>query len=128
MMSSSTPVTPTCHSETVPMSQTSEVEQEIRGGVEGIDPIMKEQMSHGLHFKLPVGPLLLLLQATQLDGKALPEDSFTAVAVGTQITGFRPVDIEAVTNKDVILEFEPPIWPGEATQRLHVIRECGMVN
>ena len=84
MISSSTPVTPTHHSETVPMSQTFEVEQEIQGeGAEGIDPIMREQMSHGLHFKPPVEPLLLLLQATQLDGKALPEDSFTAVAVGT---------------------------------------------
>ena len=56
-------------------------------------------------------PLLLLLQATQLDGKALPRESFTAMAVGDrvqQITGFRPIDIEVVTNRDVIVEFEPP--------------------
>ena len=127
MMLSSTPVTPTCHSEIAPMSQMLEVEQEIWGeGAVGIDPIIREQTSHGLHFKPLVEPLLLLLQATQLDGKALPEDSFTAMAVGTQvqqITGFWPVDIEVVTNRDVILEFESPIRPGEATQRLHRIRE-----
>ena len=83
-------------------------------------------MSHGLHFNPPVEPLLLILQATLLDGKALPENSFTAVALGTQvqqITGFRPVDIEVVTNRDVILEFEPHIQPGEAAQRLYGIRE-----
>ena len=71
-------------------------------------------------------PLLLLLQATQLDGKALPRESFTAMAVGAQvqqITGFRPIDIEVVTKRDVILEFEPPTQPGEAAQRLHGIRE-----
>ena len=126
-MSSSTSVTPIPHSEIAPMSQMLEVEQEIQEEVaEGIDPIIREQTSHGLHFKPPVEPLLLLLQATQLDGKALPEDSFTAVAVGTQvqqITGFQPVDIEVVTNRDMNLEFESPIRPGEATQRLHGIRE-----
>ena len=46
MMLSSTPVTPTSHSETAPMSQTLEVEKEFWGeGIEGIDPIMREQMS-----------------------------------------------------------------------------------
>ena len=127
MMLSSIPVTPTHHSETVPMSQTLEVEQEIQGeGAEGIDLIMREQMSHGLHFKPPVEPLLLLLQATQLDKNTLLEVTFTAVAVGTQvqqITGCIPVDSEVVTNRDVILEFESPIQLGEATQRLHGIRE-----
>ena len=94
------------------MSQTLETDQEIQGeGAEGIDSIAREKMSHGLHFKPPVEPLLLLLQAKQLDGKALPRDSFTAVVVGTQIqqtTGFRPVDIEKVTNRDAILEFSHP--------------------
>ena len=55
--------------------------------------------------------MLLLLEGTQLDGKALSRESFTAMAVGAQvqqITGFRPIDIEVVTNRDVILEFEPP--------------------
>ena len=38
MMSSSTPVTPTHHSETAPMSQALEIEQKIWGkGAEGID-------------------------------------------------------------------------------------------
>ena len=48
------------------------------------------------------------------------------MAVGAQvqqITGFRPIDIEVVTNRDVILEFEPFTQPGEAAQRLHGIRE-----
>ena len=91
-----------------------------------MDSVSREPINHGLNFKPPVEPLLLLLQATQLDGKALPRESFTAMAVGAQvqqITGFRPIDIEVVTNRDVILEFEPPTQPGEAAQRLHGIRE-----
>ena len=69
---------------------------------------------------------MLLLQATQLDGKALPRESFTAIAVGAQvqqIIGFRPIDIKVVNNRDAILEFEPPTQPDVATQRLHGIRE-----
>ena len=48
------------------------------------------------------------------------------MAVGAQvqqITGFRPINTEVVTNRDVILKFEPPTQPGEAAQRLHGIRE-----
>ena len=59
-------------------------------------------------------------------GKPIPRESLTAMAVGTQvqqITGFRHIDIQVVTNKDVILEFEQPTQPGEAAQRLHRIRE-----
>ena len=127
MMANSTPTTPTHHSEMVQMSQTLEMDSEIWGeGAEGIDLVIREPINHRLHFKPPVEPLLLLLQATQLDGKALPRESFTAMAVGAQvqqITGFRPTDIEVVTNRDAILEFEPPTWPGEAAQRLHGIRE-----
>ena len=96
------------------------------GGAEGVDPVVREPINHGLHFKPPVEPLLLLLQATQLNGKALPRESFTVMVVGTQvqqITGFKPIDIEVVTNRNAILEFEPPTLPGEATQRLHRIRE-----
>ena len=91
-----------------------------------MDSVSREPINHGLHFKSPVKPLLLLLQATQLDGKPLPRESFTVMAVGAQvqqITGFRLIDIEVVTNRDVILEFEPPTQPGEAVQRLHRIRE-----
>ena len=76
-----------------------------------MNSVSREPINHRLHFKPPVEPLLLLLQATQLDGKALPRESFTAMAVGAQvqqITGFRPIDIEVVTSSDVILEFEPP--------------------
>ena len=127
MMVNSTPTTPTCLSETVQMSQTLKMDLEIRGeGAEGVDSVIREPNNHGLHFKPPVEPLLLLLQATQLDGKALPRESFTAMAVGAQvqqITGFRPINIEVVTNSDAILEFEPPTWPGEAAQRFHGTRE-----
>ena len=80
-------------------------------GAERIDSVSRVPINQGLHFKPPVEPLLLLLQATQLDGKALPRESFTAMAVGTQvqqITRFRPIDIEIVSKRDVILEFEPP--------------------
>ena len=44
-------------------------------------------------------------------GKPFQRESFTAMAVGTQvqqITGFRPIDIGVVSDRDVILEFEPP--------------------
>ena len=119
MMANSTPTTPTCHSEMAHL----ETDPEVWG--EGADR-MDSVINHGLHFKPPVELLLLLVQATQLDGKALPRESFTAMAVGAQvqqITGFRPIDIEVVTNRDVILEFEPPTRPGEAAQRLHGIRE-----
>ena len=126
-MANSTPITPTRHSEMVHFSQTLEMDPEVWGeGAERIDSVSREPINHGLHFKPPVEPLLLLLQATQLDGKALPRESFTAMTVGAhmqQITGFRPIDIEVVTNRDVILEFETLTQPGEAAQRLRGIRE-----
>ena len=66
MMANSTPTTPTHHSEMVQMSQTLEMDLEIWGqGAEGIDSVIREPINHGLHFKPPVEPLLLLLQATQ---------------------------------------------------------------
>ena len=106
---------------------TLESDPEVWGeGADRVDSVSREPINRGLHFKPPVEPLLLLLQAIQLDGKALPRESFTAMAVGAQvqqITGFRPIDIEVVTNRDVILEFEPLTRPGEAAQRLHGIRE-----
>ena len=127
MMANRTPTTPTHHSEMAHLSETLEMDPEVQGeGAERIDSVSREPINHGLHFKPPVEPLLLLLQATQLYGKALPRESFNAMAVGAQvqqITGFRPVDIEVVTNRDVILEFEPPTQPGEAAQRLHRIRQ-----
>ena len=117
MMANSTPTTPTHH---------SEMDPEVQGeGADRMDSVSREPLNHGLHFKPPV-ELLLLSQATQLDGKALPRESFTAMAVWAQvqqITGFRPINIEVVTNRDVILEFEPPTQPGEAAQKLHGIRE-----
>ena len=86
MMANSTPTTLTCHSEMVQMSQTLEMDSEIWGeGAKRIDSVIREPTNHGLHFNPPVEPLLLLLQATQLDGKALPRESFTAMAVGAQV-------------------------------------------
>ena len=126
MMANSTPTTPTHHSEMAHLSETLETDPEVQGeGAERMDSVSREPINHGLHFNPPVEPLLLL-QTTQLDGKALPRESFTAMAVGAQvqqITGFRPIDIEVVTNRDVILEFEPTTRPGEAAQRLHRIGE-----
>ena len=112
MMANSTPTTPTHHSEMAHLSETLETDPEVWGeGAHRMNSVSREPINHGLKFKSPMEPLLLLLQATQLDGKALPRKSFTAMAVGAQvqqITGFRPIDIEVVTNRDVILEFEPP--------------------
>ena len=83
MMANSTPTTPTCHSEMAHLSETLETDPEVQGeGADRMDSVSREPISHGLHFKPPVEPLLLLLQATQLDGKALPRESFTAMAVG----------------------------------------------
>ena len=111
MMVNSTRTTPTHHSEMVHLPQTLKMDPEVQGeGAERIDSVSREPINQGLYLKPPVEPLLLLLQATQLDGKALPRESFTAMTVGTQvqqITGFRPIDIE-VSNRDVILEFETP--------------------
>ena len=126
MMANSTPTTPTRHSEMAHLPETLEMNPEVwREGADRMDSVSREPINHGLHFKPPVEPLLLL-QATQLDGKALPRKSFTVMAVGAQvqqITGFRSINIEVVTNRDVILEFEPPTQPGETAQRLHRIRE-----
>ena len=86
MMLNGTPLTPTHHSEIMQMSQTLGTEQDTRReGAKGTESMAREQMAHGLHFKPPVEPLLLLLQAMQLNGKALPEDSFIAMTVGAQV-------------------------------------------
>ena len=127
MMANSMPTTPTHHSEILHLAQTLGIDPEVQEeGADGIDLVNREPINHGLHFKPPIEPLLLLLQATQLDGKSLPKESFTTMAVGTQvqqITGLRPIHTEVVTNRDAILEFEPPTWPGEVAQRVHRIRE-----
>ena len=75
--------TPTHHSEMAHLSETLETDPEVWGeGAERINSVSREPINHGLHFKPPVEPLLLLLQATQLDGKALPREIFTAMVVG----------------------------------------------
>ena len=79
MMANSTPTTPTCHSDMAHLEMDPEVWGE---GAGRMDSVSREPINHGLYFKPPVQLLLLLLQATQLDGKALPRESFTAMAVG----------------------------------------------
>ena len=74
MMENSTPTTPTRHSEMAHLSETLETDPEVWGeGADRMDSVSREPISHGLHFKPPVEPLLLLLQAIQLDGKPFQE-------------------------------------------------------
>ena len=83
MMANSTATTSTCHSEMTYLPETLETDPEVWGeGADRMDSVSREPINHGLYFKPPVEPLLLLLQATQLDGKALSRESFTAMAVG----------------------------------------------
>ena len=63
MMTNSTPTTPTYRSDTMQLSQAIEMDPKIWGkGAEEIQ--LGNPINHGLHFKPPVEPLLLLLQAT----------------------------------------------------------------
>ena len=62
MMANSTPTTPTHHSEMAHLSETLEIDPEVQGeGADRIDSVSREPINHGLHFKPPVEPLLLLL-------------------------------------------------------------------
>ena len=73
-----------------------------------------------------VEPLLLLIQATQVNGQPLPIGSFTARTVATIIqhqTGYFPIDVDVMTDRDAIIEMEPDVRVGEVAQHLHGIRE-----
>ena len=57
-------------------------------------------------------PLLLLVQVTQANGLPLPVGSFTAntmVSLVQRQTGHHPVEVEVVTDRDVIIELEPDV-------------------
>ena len=55
-------------------------------------------------------PLVLLLKVTQVDNKPFPIGIFTAWAVVqyiTDITGAVPVDVEVLTDQEIIVQMEP---------------------
>ena len=74
----------------------------------------------------PVEPLLLLIQVTQLNGHQLPIGSFTARAIVSEVqrqTGYHPVNVEIMSDRDAIIELEPKIRVGEVAQLLHGTHE-----
>ena len=74
----------------------------------------------------PVEPLLLLIQVTQVNGQPLSIGSFTArviVSVVQKQTGYHPVDVEVMSDRDAIIELEPEIRVGEVAQLLHGTHE-----
>ena len=74
----------------------------------------------------PVEPLLLLIQVTQVNGQPLPIGSFTARAIVSVVqkqTGYHPIDVEVMSNRDAIIELEPKIGVGEVAKLLHGTHE-----
>ena len=74
----------------------------------------------------PVEPLLLLIQVTQVNGHPLLIGSFTArliVSVVRRQTGYHPIDVEVMSDRDAIIELEPEIRVGEVAQLLHGTHE-----
>ena len=60
--------------------------------------------------------MLLLIQVTQVNGHSLPIGSFTArviVSVVQKQNGYHPVNVEVMSDRDVIVELEPEIRVGE---------------
>ena len=73
-----------------------------------------------------VEPLLLLAQVTQANGLPLPVGSFTADTLVSLIqnrTGYPPVEVEVVTDREAIIELEPGVRVGEVAQLLHGTQE-----
>ena len=69
-----------------------------------------------------IGPLLLLIQAMQVNGCPLPIGSFTAqavVAIVQRYTGHHPVDVDVMSDRDAVIELEPDVRVGEVAQLLH---------
>ena len=78
---------------------------------------------HGGEF---IEPLLLLIQATQVNGHPLPIGSFTVWAVVTMVqkhTSHHPVDVDVMSNWDAVIELELDIKVGEVAQLLHGTHE-----
>ena len=73
-----------------------------------------------------VEPLLLLIQATQVNGCPLPIGSFTACTVATVVhnqMGHLPVDVDVMSDRDAVIELEPDVRVGEVAQHLHGTHE-----
>ena len=73
-----------------------------------------------------IEPLLLLIQATQVNGQPLPIGSFTAwvvVAMVQRHTGNHPVDVDVMSDWDAVIELEPNVRVGEVAQLLHGTHE-----
>ena len=73
-----------------------------------------------------IEPLLLLVQVTQADGLPLPVGSFTAntmISLVQSRTGYQPVEVEVVTDREAIIELEPGVRVGEVAQLLHGAQE-----
>ena len=69
-----------------------------------------------------IEPLLLLIQATQLNGHPLPIGSFTAqvvVAMVQRHTGYYPVDVDVMSDWDAVIELELDVRVREVAQLLH---------
>ena len=67
-------------------------------------------------------PLLLLIQATQVNGHPLPIGSFTAQAVVAMVqrhTGHHPVDVDVMSDQDAVIQLELDVRVGEVAQLLH---------
>ena len=64
----------------------------------------------------PVEPLLLLIQVMQVNGRSLPIGSFTARAIVYIVqrhTGYHPVNVEVMLERDAIIELEPEVRVGK---------------
>ena len=69
-----------------------------------------------------IEPLLLLIQATQVNGCPHPIGSFTAqvvVAMDQRHTGHHPVDVNVMSGWDAVIELEPDVRAGKVAQLLH---------
>ena len=73
-----------------------------------------------------IEPLLLLIQATKVNGQPIPIGSFTAWAVVAMVqrhTGHHPVNVDVMSDWDTVIELEPDVRDGEVAQLLHGTHE-----
>ena len=71
-------------------------------------------------------PLVLLIEATQVDGSSLPLGTFMVRSVAHQIlrlTGRNPVDIEVINDCNAIVQMEPEAEVVPVAQALHTINK-----
>ena len=73
-----------------------------------------------------VEPLLLLIQATQVNEHPLLIGSFTAQSIVSMIqkqTGYHPVDVDVMSDRDTVIELEPEVRVRKVAQLLHGTHE-----